>query len=338
MIIKKTEVDQLLKVLELQENRLYDSINDFFLENPHLLVASYFDEYVAFNNSVPCHHKFDWSISGAQYWEDFSPENQSFFKKQGGQWLWLYVAPLYKDDGIITPEIQFHSFSTWKKAIVKDYNYEKSLSNLPPEEALLKRVFKPKDEYALIIKAELLLDKLNKIILEPEKKSKFIFSPLLWTPQAQAQQKILLKDLTEDILTDIFKEKLELRSIHWKKLEEIVAELLRFQGMEIHVVNETPQGGRDIIARGELIPGMDPFTLAIEVKQKEVVGRPEVHTALHQNRYFPSLLFATSGRFSAGVIEEQKSSENKLRLILKEGVALKDMIEMYGVKKRWHLT
>lgn len=122
---------------------------------------------------------------------------------------------------------------------------------------------------------------------------------------------------------------MRLASISWKQLEEIVAELLRSNGLEVEVQRHSPQGGRDIIARGELIPGYDPVTLAIEVKHKKVVYRPEVQMALWQNRMFPALLFVTSGRFSAGVLREKNLPENHLRLILKDGITLWDMIQAY---------
>ncbi|MFL6236440.1 MAG: hypothetical protein ACJ76N_25140 [Thermoanaerobaculia bacterium] len=70
--------------------------------------------------------------------------------------------------------------------------------------------------------------------------------------------------------------------------------------MEIHIVRQRPQGGRDIVARGELIPGQEPLEMAVEVKHRPVVGRPEVQKALWQNRAYPALLFVTLGRFTGG--------------------------------------
>lgn len=83
------------------------------------------------------------------------------------------------------------------------------------------------------------------------------------------------------------------------------------------------------MARGELIPGQEPLTIAVEVKHRSVVDRPEIETALWQNRSFPALLFAISGRFTAGVFEEKSLPENQLRLFLKDGVALGDMLRDY---------
>lgn len=123
-------------------------------------------------------------------------------------------------------------------------------------------------------------------------------------------------------------EKCELASLSWKQLEDIVAEILRNSGMEIHSVTESPQGGRDIIARTQLVPG-EVMTIAVEVKHRKSVDRPILHTALHQNSHFPALMLVTSGRFTAGVIREAEQSGNRLRLFLKDGVAIRDMIRNY---------
>jgi hypothetical protein len=127
-------------------------------------------------------------------------------------------------------------------------------------------------------------------------------------------------------------EKIGLAELHWRVLEDIVAEVLRRAGMEIHVVRERPQGGRDIVARGHLIPGQEPIQMAVEVKQKKVVDRPEVQAALWQNRGYPALLLATSGRFTSGVFQEKGLAENKFRLFLKDGIALGDLVRDYLVK------
>ena len=99
--------------------------------------------------------------------------------------------------------------------------------------------------------------------------------------------------------------------------------------MEIHLVDESPQGGRDILARCPLIPGREVMTIAVEVKHRPVIDRPTIQMSLHQNRRFPALMFVTSGRFTSGVIKEAASHENRMRLYLKDGVAIRDMISAY---------
>jgi hypothetical protein len=78
---------------------------------------------------------------------------------------------------------------------------------------------------------------------------------------------------------------------------------------------------------------MEPVTLAVEVKNKDTVDRPEVQLALTQNRQFPALLFATSGRFTAGVIEEARLPVNRMRLFLKDGVALGELLRLYPLHR-----
>lgn len=70
--------------------------------------------------------------------------------------------------------------------------------------------------------------------------------------------------------------------------------MLQSKELQIEVTPRSKDGGRDIIARGEIIPG-EPTVLAVEVKQKAIVGLEDVQRALRANRDYPALLFATSG-------------------------------------------
>jgi hypothetical protein len=75
--------------------------------------------------------------------------------------------------------------------------------------------------------------------------------------------------------------------------------------------------------------------MAVEVKHRGVVDRPEVQLALYQNRAYPALVFVTSGRFTAGVFKEKLIDENCHRLFLKDGVAVGDMVRIhFGIKGR----
>jgi hypothetical protein len=132
----------------------------------------------------------------------------------------------------------------------------------------------------------------------------------------------------DDLLKAVRAERLPLSAIPWRRLEELVAELLRSRGMKVHLTPYSHDGGRDIIAMGELIPG-EPTTLAVEVKQKSVVGVRDLRDALWANRAFPALLFVTSGRFSAGVIRERQHGGMGLRLLLKDGVGLRQWLDSY---------
>lgn len=151
--------------------------------------------------------------------------------------------------------------------------------------------------------------------------------PDIWRPP-QTHPTVGLVDSTKALLLALRKEEKRLADLTWKDLEDIVAELLHARGMEINVTPRSADGGRDILARGELIPG-EPTVLAVEVKHKGVVKLDDVRSRIYANREFPALMFATSGRFSAGVIREKWKPENFLRLFLKDGIALGQWIKEY---------
>jgi hypothetical protein len=180
-------------------------------------------------------------------------------------------------------------------------------------------------EYGLLIQK---LRKYNTLI-QPTS----IIRPELWTLRSQEQIMALVEPV-QAILRSLYNENEELSAIHWRTLEEIVAELLRAKGLSIHVTPRSADGGRDIIARGELVPG-EPTTLAVEVKHKTVVPVSDLRAALWANRNFPLLLLATSGRFSAGIVREKSAPEVESRVILKDGVALKQWIDAYGRGLSW---
>lgn len=200
-------------------------------------------------------------------------------------------------------------------------------------EQLRKAVEKDNDE--LFDKATYKIAELNEILTKAEKyidrgllEPTTFVSPKLWTPDNQGREKSIIQASAAPLIKAIQDEKCELASLHWKQLEDIVAEILRNSGMEIHSVAESPQGGRDIIARTQVVPG-EILTIAVEVKHRGLVDRPILHTALHQNSHFPALMLVTSGRFTAGVIREAEQHGNRLRLFLKDGVAIRDMIKNY---------
>jgi hypothetical protein len=148
--------------------------------------------------------------------------------------------------------------------------------------------------------------------------------PSIWTGEDLSMAH---NDAIQQFIQKYEHEKLSFESLSWRQMEELVAELLKLQGMDVTVTPSQKDGGRDIIARGELIPG-EPTIFAVEVKQKPVVGIHDVRAALYANRNMPALLIATSGRFSAGVIKESRISDNRYRLFLKDGVALKQWMSL----------
>lgn len=172
------------------------------------------------------------------------------------------------------------------------------------------------------------IEQLRQLAAHPGDSLRGVWLQGLWTPAVQQQQITRLTKACERVLTGIACGNANLRSIHWRDLEELVAELLRSRGMKVYVTPRSHDDGRDIIARGELIPG-EFSEIAIEVKQKSCVGLHDVRAALYANRNYPALMVATTGRFSAGVVRERQLAENRLRLFLKDGVALSQWIDVY---------
>lgn len=54
--------------------------------------------------------------------------------------------------------------------------------------------------------------------------------------------------------------------------------------------------------------------VAEQQRKRPVVSSVELRESLYANRRFPALLFATSGRFSAGEFRERADRDNRLRI------------------------
>ncbi|TAK50589.1 MAG: restriction endonuclease [Bacteroidetes bacterium] len=150
--------------------------------------------------------------------------------------------------------------------------------------------------------------------------------PQLWLPPKFGDTELHIA--VKSILKNLHDSKVHLSDLHWRTLEEIVAEILHDIGLQVTITERSHDGGRDVIARGELIPG-EPTLLAVEVKHRHVVPVTELRQSMWANRHFPALLFVTSGRFSAGVYKEHKEKDGKLRLFLKDGQGLSQWIDQY---------
>ena len=149
--------------------------------------------------------------------------------------------------------------------------------------------------------------------------------PNIWQPP---NREIQLVHSVRAIVHALREETISLDDLTWQQMEDVVAELLSSRGLEVYVTSRTADGGRDVIARGELIPG-EPSILAVEVKHKEVVNLFDARNALWANRQFPLVMLATSGRFSGGVIRERNTPDNQFRLLLKDRVALTQWLNQY---------
>jgi Restriction endonuclease len=313
MIVSWKEVRHLEDFIQKYEIPLYDAtelpfrraelpILRYFALRPHLLMPCGFDEHVSFRTRKQ--FKNTWITTSD--WVKESTCGESLYRKPTGQWFWLASPSVGRWD-------DFH-FDT--KSTIHE------------------------EEYALTITFDELFKNLYRVASDEKPGTEErLWSPALWTPAAQEKERSALVEIVQPVLTAIRSEAITLESLTWRQLEEVVAEVLRASGLEIHLVQERPQGGRDIVARGELIPGQEPLELAIEVKHQKIVDRPQIEAALWQNRAYPALLFATSGRFTAGVLQEKANPANRLRLFLKDGEALGDMIRDYPLLKtnrvRW---
>lgn len=174
---------------------------------------------------------------------------------------------------------------------------------------------------------------LRRQISNPRNSASVLWSPRIWAPKEQARQRQLVNDALRPYLTRWTAEGLCLQDLNPSEFEDLVAELLFKAGLKVYKVRESPQGGRDLIARGALIPGEEPLEMAVEVKHRPVVDRPEVQLALYQNRAYPALVFVTSGRFTSGVFKEKLIGENRHRLFLRDGLAVGDMVRLhFGLK------
>lgn len=277
---------------------------NWLTENPQVLVATQFQEYVG-AHSLPLYRNL---VEKGTLINSSRP----IFRKYEGQW-------------ILISDITSYSNKNWD-----GYSLE-TLKMLAECESGTEREDKLLDETVPLLAVDEIIQKAYKIADSGLLDATLFVSPKLWTPYSQNMQKDFLRDATLKIIKEIQLGKMELKSIRWQTFEEIVAEVLRASGMEIYLVKDTPQGGRDIIARTELIPGTEPLTIAVEVKHTEFADRPLLQQALYQNRHFPALMFVTSGRFTAGVLREVESPLNKMRLFLKDGIAIRELIQRYRI-------
>ena len=172
-----------------------------------------------------------------------------------------------------------------------------------------------------------LISNLHKAANSPIERTSVLSFSSLWSPSKARANDSQIIETTRSLIENVKNEGETLESIGWRDLEEIVAELLRSKGMAVNVTPRSHDGGRDIIARGELFG--EPITFAVEVKQKHTVPVTDLRSALYANRHLPVTMLVTSGRFSSGVIAEKVREENHLRLILKDGVALRQWLRTY---------
>jgi len=273
----------------------------FFANRPHLLLPLGFDEFRSIKHDST-NGEPDNEFATLPFPIQHVFEYESFYRGTGsGAWSWFEGVSNQiirgQGDSIDTDRPQFHFI-----------NQSDQHTCFPADE---------------------LFRRLKSLSVQPDFASRSLHFSNVWAPKFQQEQEASLAVSTRGLLHNLAQSGEELRDVPWRKLEEIVAELLRSVGMKIYVTPRSHDGGRDIIARSELVPG-EPLLIAVEVKQKPVVGIADVQRALHANKEFPALMIATAGTFSAGVVRERDDPGNKFRLFLKDGVALKDWIASYA--------
>lgn len=328
MILTQTGIDEFVQAYNrycntedvgANEDWSSDDVLSWLTNHPQVVVAAGFQEFVAGGDSK--------SYKALVEEGELDDLPRPIFKKFEGSW----VIPSIVGD---LPDEEWGAFKL--EDLIRVSNLTKQL-----EEDAHRLDTTEYDQR----KSDIESDSLNAVVYMPsyddilETATKFVDNPLvdptvwvsprLWTPTQQSIEKIHLQNATSTIINQMQSEKIVLADLHWKQLEELVAELLRGLGLEIHLVNENPQGGRDIIARSPMINGIQLGTIAVEVKHREVIDRPIIQTAIQQNNHFPALMLVTSDRFTAGVIREVAKPENRMRISLQDGVAIRDMVKTH---------
>jgi hypothetical protein len=320
MIITREEIIEAELLLErvarwvvTEKDEDFPSEVEFFVNRPHLLMPLGYDEFrsVSLDDSgEPSQDPFAAGIGESLTDGAWAFPREMFYRNiKTGAWEWF--------EGITQFPKEKQRPDAWYKSDGKPYLHlvgSHHTHNLLPAKVWLKQ--------------------LENITSNPGAQPYSLVIPSIWAPRNQLLQYEALDTATRHLLQALYNEKLDLRSISWRQLEEIVAELLRSLGLQVFVTPRGHDGGRDVIARGELIPG-EPTLLSVEVKQKPTVGIYDVQRALRANEDQPALLVATAGRFSGGVIREKSRERNQYRLFLKDGIALRQWIDSYGRRNQW---
>src|SRR5712691_2046959 len=182
---------------EVSNKRAEIKLVEYFSQRPHLLMPCGFDEHISF--SIRKQYAHMWFAN--QWGQDTGGE--SIYRKPNGRWFWLAVPPLNRTD--------FFSFDT--------------KSSLHEE------------DYALTIDFDEFFKKLYRAASnDTPSTEERLWSPVLWTPMSQEKERSALSEVVKPLLAAIRSESLTLEDLTWKQLEEVVAEVLRASGLEIHIV------------------------------------------------------------------------------------------------------
>jgi hypothetical protein len=322
LVIKREEIDRLKALIKDIESRrlprmlVKDAMWVFFAENPHLLMLGRFDEHMR----QPMR-----KVELDFFFKDPALRLPRLdFRIPAGRWATLVNLP-YDYDLILGNFV----FKFGYKAALRKEVLAQSKNDVRKSDSGSLNDYVHLGDRGILVALDYLLADLESRLERPRDKTAILWTPKLWTPQEQARQRsFLTASLAPHFKRWIFSG-VCFDDLNPSEFEDLVGDVLFRAGLQVYKVREVPQGGRDLIARGSLIPGEEPIEMAVEVKHRPTVNRPEVQLALAQNRAYPAILFVTSGRFSAGVFEEKAREENRFRLFLKDGFAIGDLVRTH---------
>ena len=306
LIIRPREIKQILELIErLEGDRARDSgdyswwgegetdPSDFFADRPHLLLPNGYDDCWVVDTNHP--EKPNPPEILANFYDLLEFPRECFYRNQAtGRW-----------------EL-FEGIASFDERGRSSGNYLHFLSGPDPE------------SQSRYISVDDWLGRLRSWQTEPDPDP----HTLLWIPSARGDQPIYLAKTIPNLLSEVGRNPELLRTVNWRDFEAMVAALLESDGWEVRLTKRTRDGGRDVIARA-ITPDGTPFMMAVSAKQQAVFSRRDAVDALYENRAFPLIMLATSGRFSAGVLQLRSQSENRLRLELRSGEAVIDWINRY---------
>src|SRR5437588_4337826 len=307
MLIAPRDVDHLKKIFSDARSGLLpltlapSVLFAFFTENPHLLMAKTFDEHEQYPITD---EESSWLMQFASRGNiDFLEYSlpRLDFRTSVGRWSSLTGLPMPSDE-LVDFDLLGFNFLLGLRQVWSDY-FAENVDDLAEDDlsAYLESVKDGLDELDSIdFSLDELIAELEAKLVCPRDQTVVLWAPQIWTPKAQAQQRVLLDQSLAPAFEKWKDSGLCLEDLTPSQFEDLVAEVLFNAGLKVYKVRDVPQGGRDLLARGILVPGEEPVEMAVEVKHRRVVDRPQVQMALYQNRAYPALLFVTSGRFTAG--------------------------------------
>src|SRR5437588_3280762 len=234
MIVSEEDIQSLERFLELfaaedllLEDHSYTpkySSPAFFANNPHFVLPLGYDEYRAIR---PQHDPtaFDRAtMLGFRDSGELVMEFESFFRKESsGEWHW-YEGLSHQDTPEQRPTKLDLSFTPG--TIIEAWGIPRDPT--PPDHL---HFVGSQGSHRYVPITEL-VDRLKLVARQPDDRPRSLLLPNLWTPLVQLDQRLVLEEATKDLVREVASGHRELASIHWRELEELVAELLASRGME----------------------------------------------------------------------------------------------------------